>query len=136
MFKKGYTMCVTSWENDGDNYNTIQFHVETLNEVKFWLEWLELFKSGSRAGYPEGFNLGNAMGDGKVKEAYDFTKKLAEKFELSHLVEFEKNEWFNEESWMTDQAYKFMGGSEHYDFRVYESMEVYYFPEDVSPIDV
>jgi hypothetical protein len=36
FIKKGYTLTVTSWENDGDYYNTKSKTVETLEE------WREL----------------------------------------------------------------------------------------------
>ena len=33
MFEKGYTLEVESWENDGDNYRTKYYHVDTIEGV-------------------------------------------------------------------------------------------------------
>ena len=34
VFEKGYTLEVTSWENDGDNYRTKSHHMETKEEAE------------------------------------------------------------------------------------------------------
>ena len=42
FIKKGYTLTVTSWENDGDYYNTKSKTVETLEEAKVWWNMMQL----------------------------------------------------------------------------------------------
>lgn len=45
MFEAGYTILVTSWENDGDNYKTTTFSGLTAEDVKFYKFILKHFES-------------------------------------------------------------------------------------------
>jgi hypothetical protein len=138
MFKKGYTMFVTSWENDGDYYNTIQYHVETLNEVKFCLEWLEIF-TGRELPNGEYFNLGNSYAEVSgedLQAALTYTNKLRAKYGFSPWKMDFSDEDYPDDMQFGEMAYALLGGSTDYCYRVYESTEVYYFEKDVSPLKV
>jgi hypothetical protein len=50
MVSKGYTIVVTSWENDGDNFNTKSMVVETLEEATAIYKLMQLCKSKNNGG--------------------------------------------------------------------------------------
>jgi hypothetical protein len=111
VIKKGYTLTVTSWENDGDNYRTESMTVETLEEARrIYRVCNELFKSD------EG-GVGNSM-DGESEEA------IEEYIENNPELNLTKEE-------IRDLSYDLMGSSDYYDYRVCESVSVTYSPEDI-----
>lgn len=117
MFKKGYTMFITSWENDGDNYCTKQFHVESCNEVEFFLEFLKMFISDS---------LGNTTDtEVDMDTVLIITNKLLKKYNLKP---------WEDVDYLNDIVTDLLSCSEYLCFRVYESVEVYYFDKDIYPI--
>jgi hypothetical protein len=123
VIEKGYTLEVTSWENDGDNYNTESLTVDTIEEAKrLHTICTTLFKSCNNG---EG-GIGNSM-DGEendtILEYVENNKDLFPEFEgedddfiIDHILHL---------------ACKLMGGSEYYDCRVCESVLVTYSPEDI-----
>lgn len=114
VIEKGYTIEVTSWENDGDNYNTESITVETLEEArKIYRVCNELFKSCNNG---EG-GIGNSMG-GECEEVIEEYIKNNPELNLT-------------EDEISDLSYDLMGSSEYYDFRVCESVSVTYSPGDI-----
>jgi len=142
VISKGYTITVTSWENDGDNYRTKSMTVESEDEAKAITEMCKtLFKSCNN----RGCGIGNMMDD----EA-DQAKEVIAEFMINHPVlikEFlEENpglidgldvEDIDETSLdrLADICMKYnnslMGGSECYYSRVCEKVEVTYSDKDV-----
>lgn len=112
--QKGYTLEVVSWENDGDNYNTVYKTVETIKEARMLYKLCtELFcsKHNGKKG------LGNSMegeGDKTIK------KYIEENPEL----DLTRDKIY-------DLSYELMSSSEYYDFRVCESVTVTYLVADV-----
>lgn len=45
--KKGYIVSITTWENDGDNYNTVIKHYNTKEEIDAIVKLAELFDRSS-----------------------------------------------------------------------------------------
>jgi len=133
MFKKGYNMVVTSWENDGDAYNTTVCTFQTLTEVKFYLEWLQMFKS-----WDCDFKLSCMAEKGEVIRAVKHTLELREKYGLPQYESYGSDTWLISEEWLIDTAYEFFGppAEDCYDFRVFESAEVYYVEEDMKPLEL
>jgi hypothetical protein len=114
VINKGYTLTVTSWENDGDNYKTKSKTVETSEEaLKINKICKELFVSCNNG---EG-GIGNSM----------------ENEEKETLLNYIDNNPFMTltEDYINNLAYELMGGSEYYDYRVFESCVITYSPEDV-----
>jgi len=113
--KKGYTIEVMSWENDGDHYRTQSMTVDDKEEALKIKEICQtLFKSCCNR---EG-GIGNAMGG-----------------ECEHVIEefIEENPEMNlTEDYIKNLADELMGYSEDYDYRVCESVTVTYLPEDVE----
>ena len=112
VIEKGYTLTVTSWENDGDNYNTESMTVETLEEARrIYRVCNELFKSDDEGG------VGNSM-SGESEEV------IEEYIENNPELKLTEGE-------IRDLSYDLMGSSEYYDYRVCESVSVTYSPEDI-----
>jgi len=123
VISKGYTLEVTSWENDGDNNRTQHKTVDTIEEAKrLHTICTTLFKSRS---YREG-GIGNSM-DG---EGYNTILKYVEKNkDLFPELEGEDDDFIIDH--ILHLAHELMGGSEYYDCRVCQSVIVTYSPEDV-----
>jgi hypothetical protein len=129
---KGYTLTVTSWENDADYYNTKSKTVATLEEAKVWYEMMQLCKSENNQ--PAGvIKLGNTH-DGfnsKQKEVVkDFMKRHHKILVPGDDIEANED---NLEYWFCDLSGELLGHSEYYMCRVMESCVVTYSPVDVIP---
>jgi hypothetical protein len=112
VIEKGYTLTVTSWENDGDNYNTESMTVETLEEARrIYRVCNELFKSDDEGG------VGNSMSGENEEVIEEYIENNPE----LNLTEGE----------IRDLSYDLMGSSEYYDYRVCESVSVTYSPKDI-----
>ena len=113
---KGYTLKVSSWENDGD-YNRTKTHVVyNIEDAKLMYKLCtELFTS-------EG--VGNSMDneDDSIINEYiqnniDLFSNFSPETDLLDLI--------------YELGYELMGGSEYYDFRVCESCIITYSAEDI-----
>lgn len=130
VIKKGYTLTVTSWENDADYYRTETHTVETLEEAeKLYKLCSKLFKSCNNG---EG-GIGNSM-DGKGDQTIlNFIEENSELF-----PDIVKPEEPNYEYWLAramgeiyNIAYMLMGSTEDYDCRVCESVTCFYSPDEI-----
>jgi hypothetical protein len=111
---KGYTIEVTSWENDGDNYKTESMVVDSKEEaLKIKKICEELFVSCNNG---EG-GIGNSM-DGECEHVID------------EYIE-EHPEMNLEKDYIENLASELLGYSEYYDYRVCESVTITYLEEDV-----
>jgi hypothetical protein len=109
VLEKGYTITVVSWENDGDNYKTKSKTVKTIEEArvihKICKELFMLNDVGNSMDNEAKSLIKEYLQDNhEMKMSYDNVKKL---------------------------AWELMGSSEYYDFRVCESVQVVYSPEDI-----
>jgi len=134
MLKKGYNIIVHSWENDADYRNKEIINVgENKNHIDFYQQVLEIFKSKNNS--KTEINLGNTFDD-EIEEyivpAISYIKEVAEKtgFNLSSLNFNEEDHKDNlmeyYEDWLKDFASNLLDTSEHYSFRVFDSIEVFY----------
>jgi hypothetical protein len=114
VIEKGYTLTVTSWENDGDNYRTESMTVETLEEARrIYRVCTELFKSCNKSEC----GIGNSM-SGECEDVIEEYIKDNPELNL-------------DEDTISNLAYELMGSSEYYDYRVCESVSVTYSPKDI-----
>lgn len=141
---KGYILEVKSWENDGDDYDTIQKCGVSIELIDVVTRLFPLFNC--KNGHNNGF--GNTC-EGEVdmfdlaESAYaalnDLDKELVYKvvgYDILSLqfeneaIPFEK---FEEAGKAIKEFARnhITGYSEFYDFRVAEELKVYYLPEDV-----
>ena len=127
IYKKGYLIKVVSWENDADNYRTIEYSIDSIEVGKNIADMcLRLFtSSNNRRG-----GIGNLMEDEGEKAKTIILKFLEENKNI-----------FAHQSTMTDDIkvdtvmdwnFKLMGGSEYYYSRIAESVEIYYIKEDIE----
>ena len=125
VVKKGYTLVVTSWENDGDNYKTLSLTIEDKEQATKTAKLIrELFCSAQNGET----GIGNLCED---------ELDIAEEIILDYL---EENDVFEDQENMTDKQkikavmninYSVLGGCEWYVSRVFESMEIYYSPDPI-----
>ena len=130
IINKGYTLTVTSWENDADNYNTKSKTVQTREEAKVWYDMMQLCKSKNNQP-KDVIKLGNSY-DGFNKEQEEVAKNFLKEHHKILLPDdnIEENE-DNLVYWFCDLAGELLGHSENYYCRVMESCIVTYSPEDV-----
>jgi len=129
---KGYTLTVTSWENDADNYKTISKTVQTLEEAKVWFEMMQLCKSKNNQP-KDVIMLGNTYGGFNTKQeevAKDFIKEYHKILLPDDNIEDNED---NLADWFCDLAGELLGYGEDYACRVMESCVVTYSPIDVIP---
>lgn len=128
--KKGYTLTVTSWENDGDNYNTKSKTVATEEEAKIWNDMMQLCKSKNNQ-KPGVIKLGNSC---------NFTigqKELIINFIKQHhkLLIKDRDIDVNDDEeliyYFRDLAGELLGNSEYYACRVMEDCVITYSDIDI-----
>ena len=135
VINKGYTLTVTSWENDGDYVQTRPHTVDTKEEAKAWYEMMQLCKSQNNQ--PDGvISLGNGdeISDKQSKVIIDFIEQNDLIFQREILDEIkEEGDDVTEEleDWFLEKAAELLGSSEYYICRVMESCTVTYSPEDI-----
>lgn len=130
LYKKGFLIRVTSWENDADNYKTKEVNVDTEERAKQVVKFCWLFGSRRLRGDR---GIGNIHGDYHADEV-DGAQKVLIQF-------YHDNPNFFDEipedpdyigDWMIDFAYDLgLSGGEYYT-RVCEKVEVFYFDQDVT----
>lgn len=133
LYTAGYLIRVTSWENDGDHYNTREIQVDTEQKARDTVAFCNLFRSHSRCKD----NIGNLC-EGSTSR---LARRVFRNFYLTHpgFVEADLTDCKTEEEEtdiicdvLIDSAYDLgLGGSEYFYTRVCEKVEVYYIPADV-----
>jgi hypothetical protein len=127
ILEKGYTLRITSWENDGDNYRTEIFQTQdkaTAEEVKRFCD--RFLSKPSEGGY------GNALDLTKEDEKHirHDLKKFPLLFPPEEYAEDSKGQ--RKLIWHAiDFAQELTGPSEFYTFRVVEDCEILYSEEEV-----
>jgi hypothetical protein len=129
--KKGYTITVDSWENDGDYSQTHSITVDSKEKAKAYHDLMQLCVSKNNR-KREDVKLGNTYGSFSEKQEEVINDFLKENPIL--LDEFGGID-LNEEEGYTDifreLTYPLLGSSENYSCRVMESCTVTYSPEDI-----
>lgn len=136
LHKAGYTIRVSSWENDADNRRTVDFYIGEKEKVEVVVKFANLFRSKNS----------RPAGIGNLNETYEAYETLLEFYE-------ENMPWFCEDidlegivdedeeadiicGCMLDFAYELgLSGSEYYATRVFERLQVLYFENDVVCMD-
>lgn len=139
VISKGYTVSVTSWENDGDNYRTESIVVQSKDEAKVISEMCKtIFKSCNNG---DG-GIGNMMDD-EGDMAYEvILGYLEENPEIkATIIACNPKAKLNDDERIVDfimekYNYGLMGGSECYYSRVCESVDVTYSDKDVFSQEV
>lgn len=126
VVKKGYTISVTSWENDGDNYNT---KTMTVDDKEYALAILQMCKDIFVSCNNGDGGIGNANGGKGEAKAADLIKEYASDKPLINKGETDPDTIYD---LVMDLNYELMGSSEFYHSRVFESGFITYSPVDVK----
>lgn len=139
LYKAGYLIRVTSWENDGDNYKTKEIQVADELKAKAIVKFVNLF-GRSCSSYNDISNLFEP----DEQETNKVTKVLCDFYE-AHNQHFdldldgtanEKEEQITISDFFLELAYILgLSGGDYYT-RYCEKVEVFYFPHDVLCEDV
>lgn len=111
VVSKGYTFKVKSYENDGDNYATNFYTVESLEEAK-------LINHICKNLFPE---VGNTM-DGESDEIVE--QYVEDNFNLFDSIE-------SPIDFINNLSHKLLGYSDYYDFRVINDFKILYSDVDI-----
>jgi hypothetical protein len=131
--KAGYRLTVKSWENDGDHKNTIQQDGLTLEQVKFIVDIIGVYK----------ISLGNMYSpkESELSEEKIALRKVISKYpNAKEMLYIEEEEEFQDDDIIVecvhDQIlYDYMGSSEFYT-RKYDGHTVEYIPVEITIEDV
>jgi LPS sulfotransferase NodH len=127
LYKKGYLIRVTSWENDADNYKTAEMHLPTEEGMKQAVEFAKLFEESFHGG-----GIGNIHGDYHSEEiagALETLQKFYEKYPNFFDETPENPEYVTD--WLMEVAHDLgLSGGEWFT-RVCDKIEVYRFDQDV-----
>lgn len=134
IVKKGYTLTVSSWENDGDASQTLSKTVETVEEAQVWWDMMQLCKSQNQSRGIGKITLGNTYDGFNDKQ-----EKIAIKFiQENHKILLPEDDINGEDvddetlvDWFCELSSELLGSSEDYACRVMEKCVVTYSPEDV-----
>ncbi len=137
----GYLLKVTTWENDADNYRTIELDGLSESDVQFYIKVAELFKSAHS--WPRDKDQ-MAFGNEDVSDApYEPIDEIAQAHRAAgytvpeawdvEKAKVEDAEWFEKygEDFYNEPLYDLIGiWNEGQMYRVFESYEVFYVPEN------
>lgn len=146
-FPKGYQLHVTTWENDGDFYQTEILSGLTEADVRFYLDLANRFKSRNQSG-KSGMGNGEVTAKQLLELAQDLITKhpgISRSIKLDWIDAIDKVENHDEELDLdcAEMIYTLVTNiigypAESIDVmnfcRVFDSFEVYYFPEDVMSV--
>lgn len=137
VINKGYTLTVTSWENDADNYNKESITVDNKEEAKALYELMKLCTSKNNL--PEGtIRLGNTGENGFNAQQIDLLYNFFKNNPILLKEPLENKESMDEDEFMDyiqDLFYQaedgLLGSSEYYTCRVMEECIITYSPKDI-----
>jgi hypothetical protein len=132
--KAGYKLTITSWENDGDHYATESVEGLTREDAAFQLDVVRA--------YAKVFGNECDRNAADVATATEALKAVFAKHGKTLAdVEYAEEDDENEDGsayteYASDLCYSFMGASEWYVCRVFESFKMEYFPTTIFIDDV
>lgn len=121
--KKGYLLSVTSWENDGDNYNTVILDGLEKEDVDFYLNFIIIFIK---------LNLENRCDEGITDEEVEQFKNEINKVYGNDIPEKYKDcavDCYSILSTISD-----VFSNSEFCTRKYSSHSIYYIPEEIKDI--
>lgn len=125
MIKSGYQITITSWENDGDNYNNVTLNGLTKDRVKYIIAICKLFTSRGHGNLYDASHDSSEVSLARIDMASTASAytDIVNSDELDHL--------FQEPA---DYMAQFLGSGEDYTFRVFDSYKVHYVPVDIADV--
>ena len=136
VVSKGYTVTCTSWENDGDNYNTNSVVVEKKEMAEALYQMCKVLFQSENGKHSKG--IGNSCDGGYLVQTKiaEFIKQypiLMDEEQVRELIEIEDEDEELEfyEEICNHWKYELLGSSEYYYCRVASTTTVSYSPEDI-----
>lgn len=136
LHKAGYTIRVSSWENDADNRRTVDFYIGEKEKVEVVVKFANLFRSKNSRPAGIGNLFDNCEAYGTLTEFYEENMPwFCEDIDLEGIVdEDEEAEIIGD--CMLEFAYELgLSGSEYFATRVLEKLQVLYFENYVVCVD-
>jgi len=139
--KPGIMLSITSWENDGDNYNTKTLYGLCEDEAKFWLGLAKLCGGRKYANMPEHRHI-DEIGLGEefralVNKHHSGFAVTTDGWDVSSLYETpDENENDPVVGLIQELVYDVLGSSELCSFRVYESYKAYLIPSEIVALNL
>ena len=127
MIQAGYMLQVTSWENDGDNYNTITLTGLTKEKVKFYLELLQYFNGAK----DQDFGNMYYSSDEEYQEAVDTITEFVKSY-IGLVLTPDEFEHITQEP--ANYMSQLLGNGENYTFRRFDSAKVYFIPMELLEV--
>ena len=127
----GYTLTVTSWENDADYYNTLSLTVQTIEEAKAWHDVMQLCKVDHS--FPSS-SLGNAIDDFSIPQFEAIRNCFKTNPVLNTIAGVKTIETMKDDKLQdlfTQLSGELLGFSDFYLCRVMESCVITYSAEDI-----
>lgn len=139
QLNKGFTIFITSWENDGDFYNTTSITGLNKESIKFIVGFLELFRSRNRRSDTTCY--GNAPTQDGIPNVENYVKSY---LEANKVLPKPYAHWCEGEFKIDDLVdltseiqYDLLGTGDQGDYyRVFEKAEVFYLPESLNEVDL
>lgn len=132
----GFQMHIHTWENDGDAPGVEILSGLTREDVKFYLDLLQLFCSGNSNGYGNGIDLNFSIVGKAILEIYLDHPKVSK--DVKGRFEWLKEMKSNDKDGLSDGLHEIMGdilgnpATYEYDFRVFDMVEIF---EILTPIN-
>lgn len=125
MIKAGYQITITSWENDGDNYNNITLSGLTKARVTYIIAMCKLFTSTKHGNLYDSY-----CNSAEVSLAQIDMAALASAY--TDVVDSDELDclFLEPVEYMT----QFLGNGEYFTFRVFDSYKVHYIPVDIADV--
>ena len=132
----GYLVKITTWENDADNYNTIDISGLTKDQARLIVEIVSLFESDGR---------GSEYGNAEIEDSeglFEEIDKIISSFSGTGGVlpaglddpdpEWVKENYLNRYDYLIYNLIGTWNNGEYY--RVLDSIEVFYVPEPINNV--
>ena len=127
--KKGYTVIVTSWENDADNYMTKERTFDTLDEACFVYDFCKKFTSPNGGFNPDKLGNTQLFRDGHMDMFNDAViKHINDLFEKYDVPEEYHDEYYIDDCIISELIGYWSDGEM---VRVVEKLKMTYQPDDI-----
>lgn len=126
----GYHLSVTTWENDGDNYNTKQYITKSDQDIKFLAAMFKMFKEN---------DYENWYDDIQDEGIYDSTAALFDEYQLvisSELRDMLSDNGKFSEDGFRDLLWDLGLCNGEWALRVVDDYEVLYYPHMIEVLDI
>ena len=128
ILKKGYTVTITSWENDADHYATKS---KTYDTLEYSMAILTMLKELLGTNYGSENCIANLSNEGKEEEV--IIRYIREHEEILN-GEILKDEILLD--FFQDIHYDLLGNSDFYPYRVFETGDIVFSPIDIMAEEV